>query len=334
MNAQENLTTKFVPAKQDIATILKLLDILTFIPLFIIIYGMISNTLSYFIFKFNKELSKMPNMVVYSFVCITDTLALFIWNFNNFLTPHFGIVLENTNIYSCRILLFLQYFSLQSSELLITYTTIDRYIKVTSEPGSTMSRLPFGTVKAARNWSLIILGIVAVLNSFLIFCDRLTIVEYENDPFNPNRTIKIERIDCYSLSNGDSITSVWDYVHLFLYSIIPFLCMVIFNFLLLKKSCINSENAHLNKARKQIINILIASFAFLSLTMPSSIFYIISTNMDETIYTTFMLLIFQISLFLNHTLVFFKCYFSNIKLRKLVNQICKDSFLKFKNKFF
>lgn len=334
MNDQQNFSTiQPLTDKPDISTILELLNILTFLPLLIIINGLISNSISFFIFKFNKEVNKMPNMVVYSFICITDTLSLFIWNFNNFLTPHYGIVIENINIYSCRIFLFLQYFSLQSSELLVTYTTIDRYIKVTSAPGSMMSRLPFGTVKAARNWSLIILGIVAILNSFLIFCDRWTIIEYKQDQSNPNRTIKTESVDCYTLSNGSPITPLWDYVHLFLYSLIPFFCMITLNLLLLKKAYMNSTSRHLNKARKQVLNILIASFLFLMLTLPSSIFYIISENIQPTILTTFLLLSFQLSLFLNHTLVFFKCYFSNIKLRKLVNQICKDSFVKFKNKF-
>ena len=51
--------------------------IVSYISIIIIMLGLIGNTTTFIIFRFNKDMKKLPSMVILSFVCITDTLSLF-----------------------------------------------------------------------------------------------------------------------------------------------------------------------------------------------------------------------------------------------------------------
>ena len=64
-------------SNETITLRLKTNNIFSYISLIIIILGLIGNTTTYIIFRFNKDMKKLPSMVILSFVCITDTLSLF-----------------------------------------------------------------------------------------------------------------------------------------------------------------------------------------------------------------------------------------------------------------
>jgi len=83
--------------------------------------------------------------VVFSFISILDLLSLFTWNLDTFFRFFYDFSYEKKSFIACRLMVFLQYFSLESSGLLLSFISIDRYFTIISKPGSFVSKLPFGT---------------------------------------------------------------------------------------------------------------------------------------------------------------------------------------------
>ena len=101
--------------------------IITYQPLFIIGIGIVGNTITFAIFRFNDEFKSMPSMVYLSVVAVTDTLSLFEWNLDHYLTYNWFTSTSTMNVPICKISKFLQYFSLQASALLLSWMSVDRY---------------------------------------------------------------------------------------------------------------------------------------------------------------------------------------------------------------
>ena len=293
----------------------------SYFGIIIIGLGLVFNTLTFLIFRLDKELKKMPSIVILSFVCVTDTLSLFTWNLNHFLIKY-NIQIEGVSILSCKIFSFMQYTSLEISGLLLSLCTIDRYFTIASKPGSLFSKLPFGTFRTSLIWSISVISFICLLNSYLLFSDRL--IKYDN-------TYK-----CYTLSNGFKIIEKWEKIHLFLYSFFPFVIMTVFNILLIRIIKVSkkvnsvsvlrdgSNNNHQNK-KNLTSTLLIISFLFLLMTLPSTIafsFLIEIHDNNQTAKSIFHLLDYLS--FLYHTTLFFNCFMTNLKFRNFV-------FNKFKN---
>ena len=80
--------------------------------------GTIGNLMAMYV-CLRKNLRKTPTFVFIAFVLPMDTLSLFFWNFNNFYTTFFNFLPVNNNLKTCKIVTFLQMFSLQSSAYLL-----------------------------------------------------------------------------------------------------------------------------------------------------------------------------------------------------------------------
>ena len=283
--------------------------IFSYISLIIIILGLIGNTTTFIIFRFNNEMKKIPSMVILSFVCITDTLSLFTWNLNYFTYSNFGFNIEGLNIYTCRIFTFIQYFGLQSSGLLLSLVSIDRYIFVSRLPNSFLSKLPFGTLKSATLWSFSIVSIIGLMNSFILILDRKVI---------------LNTVHCYHLSNGFIIPIMWEKVHMILYCLIPFILMIIFDVLLIKKtlnlkSNSYSKNQDKSKRKNLTFSLLFITFSFIIMILPAQIcftFFLMDFIYDEKL--NFILTTFDYLSFFNNCSIFFSCFITNIKFRNIV----------------
>jgi hypothetical protein len=282
--------------------------IISYISIIIITLGLTCNTTAFLIFRFNMKMKKIPSMVILSFVCITDTLSLFTWNINHFVFTNFGFEIENLNIYNCKIFLFMQYFSLQSSGLLLSMVSIDRYIFVSKLPNSFLSKLPFGTLKTATCWSILIITIVGLLNSYLLIFDRKYLIKY---------------VECYILSNGFQINIIWEKVHSVVYSILPFILMIIFNSLLIKRTFgLKSKNTNQkdkNRRKSLTFSLLFITISFLIMTLPTQIcysFFLSDFLYDETLNNILVLL--DCLSFFNHSSLFFSCFITNRKFREIV----------------
>ena len=99
---------------------------ITYQPLFIIVMGLVGNTISFLIFRFNDEFKTMSSMVYLSIVAVTDTLSLFEWNLDHYLIYNWFVSTSTLNVAVCKISKFTQYFSLQTSALLLSIMSVDR----------------------------------------------------------------------------------------------------------------------------------------------------------------------------------------------------------------
>ena len=301
--------------------------IISYFPLVIIFIGIIGNSASFLIFRFEKELRAMSSMVYLSFCCITDTLSLFTWNLNHFLLPNFDLAMEDFNIHTCRFFQFLQYFTLQSSALLLGFVSIDRYFTVISKPGSFVSKLPFGTTKSAFIISSLITITIGSLNSFMLFTDRLEINQNDtNIVSNKNYKFSLKH-DCYILANGYRIFPNYEMIHILIYPIISVIIMVLFNTLLIAKLIsIHRKKPQNQKAQKFLnrtinlsVSMLFITFMFIFMCLPAAICYkyfggfFFST--DELRATIFLM---DSLSFLNRSFIFFNCFISNIRFRAFV----------------
>jgi hypothetical protein len=97
--------------------------------LFLVIFGTIGNLCTCFICM-RKSLRKTTCFVFLSFISIIDIFTLYTWNLSNFIVPFYGYFHENSNIIWCKLSVFLQFFSLQSSAWLLVTMTVERYLSL------------------------------------------------------------------------------------------------------------------------------------------------------------------------------------------------------------
>jgi hypothetical protein len=235
--------------------------------LIILFLGFFGNTITLLIFRLDDELKNMSSMVILSFCCITDMLSLLTWNLDHWLEPNFNFTIESLNIHTCKFFVFIQYFSLQSSALLLSFVCIDRYFCVISRPGSLVSKLPFGTLRSSITWSSCIIGSIFLLNSYILFMNRA--VNEKNE------------LSCYKLSTGYKIFPQWEVIHIVIYPCTAVLIMFIFNSLLVKnvfdlsRNMLNIQSVHEKKKAAKRINttksLLFITCVFILMTLPSTI---------------------------------------------------------------
>lgn len=300
--------------------------VVAYLSLSIIFVGIVFNTACFFIFRFNKELNKMSSSVYLSYCSITDTLSLFDWNLDHFLSPVFNTGVENPSLFACRFFSFIQYFSLQSSAWLLSFTCIDRFFSVASVPGSFMSRLPFSTTKSANIWSLIILAFMFVLNLQLLILNgylKQSVNIIRNDSeilYYQNSTSVI----CYNYPPTFKVSYFWDSLNLYIYNFVPFLIMLVFNLLLVYKIVrisnpnLQSPSSKNQKSKnKQTISLVIITFLFVVMTLPSNVFF--GYFQGKTSLVTGSIFVFWDFLgFLNRASLFFSCFITNLKFRSIV----------------
>ncbi len=157
-----------------------------------------------------------------------------------------------------------------------------------STPGSFYSRLPFSTPKTALRTSFVICVVFAVINSHILFLNG-----YIDESGNRTNAYYISYISlvystnpyhCYTYKDGFLMTPTWDQVQTFLYSLIPALIMIVFNFLLIGKTFIVSaafkdekkntkEKNRMADKQKMTFSLIVITFSFVVLTLPSTIFY-------------------------------------------------------------
>ncbi|RNA15720.1 hypothetical protein BpHYR1_021762 [Brachionus plicatilis] len=126
-------------------------QIVSFLPLILIIVAITGNTACFFIFRFSKEFKNISSMVFLSFVAIFGITSQFIWNLNHFLQPNFNFRIEYVTIGN-----------------LLSIMCIDRFVTIMATPGSIYSRLPFSTVKSSYIWSFGIIAILFLINSHIL----------------------------------------------------------------------------------------------------------------------------------------------------------------------
>ena len=294
--------------------------IVSIFSIFIIVYALFGNTLALIIFQKHKELKQSSTIKYLSFISVLDTLSLFEWNLDNFLKPNFSFRIQYSSVIGCKLFTFVQYFSLQSSALILSLSTIDRYFCIIRKPGSFTSRLPFSTLKSAKYWSVLIIVFVALFNSPLLILNGF----YINTASKNSTSNKIKDFKCYWYSGNFSIFASWQIIHLFIYSLIQSIFMIIFNLLLILKIISIKNSNGIKKINKMNISLIMITVLFLFMTLPTNVMYSFFNNDVNPNILDFL---DSIS-FLNHTSIFVICFITHRKFRTLFFLICKN----FKNK--
>ena len=182
------------------------IKLLSYIPIVIIFVGVSTNLLTFSVIMFNKDLRKLTSMIYLSLISITNTLTLFVWNLNNFLIPNFDLFrgVETLSMPLCKLFIFNQFFSLESSGFLLCIHCIDRFITICSTPGSFMNRLPFRTHKSAYLWSFIMIALAFIINMHIFIFDRKIMVKMSivNTTNLTTEFIYKTTFDCYTYFNG------------------------------------------------------------------------------------------------------------------------------------
>ncbi|CAF1022932.1 unnamed protein product [Brachionus calyciflorus] len=324
--------------------------LISYLPLFTIVLGLFGNTTCFLIFRFSKKFNKIPSTVFLSFVAIFDTLSLFEQNLNHFLYPNFQIELERLNLFSCKFVDFIQLVSLHSTENLLSLMCVDRFISIKSIPGSMYSRLPFGTIKSAYIWCVVITLIMFLFNiHILIFNGNFIKILQKNKTehviingtFFSIFKLYNETENCEWYTETIKLFPTMDKVNLVVYNLIPLSVMIIFNTLLIvtifrdkKSSKYLSNEKALKSSRKKrnlTISILSITFAFMVMTTPSTIFFGFFHNEFNRFKNGRMILRILDSIsFLFHSSLFFNGFITNTKFRKF----CMECYEALKKKLF
>ena len=331
--ASMEISNNFTSQEVNILAFNTLDKILAYLFAIVIVLAFTGNTISFLIFRFDKSMKKVSSILILSFVVIIDNFAVINWNLNHFMGPNFEIYITSLNLYTCKIFLFIQYFSLQCSGLLLMLVIIDRYITISRTPGSFASKLPFCSLKYAFIWSTSIMIIVALLNFHILILNGYQELEHvygnKTNAFNSSSYITIEltmkkkSFDCYRYSSGASFLPHWDRLNFILYSAVPSLTMLVLTTLMviktfkLEKSSNSISMKTFEKKRKITMSLVSVSIAYVLMTSPTTLFFsFIYDNIPLIPYGRYFDDFVDFLSFANHASTFFTSYFTNSKFRK------------------
>lgn len=303
-------------------------QLLTYLPLVLISISILGNAISFAIFRFHSKFKSNSTMVYLSFVSITDTLSLFGWELDHYLNFHHYMSIFTINKIICKLSWFNQFFSLQSSAMLLSMMCIDRSIHVLSMPGSKISRLPFRTAKSAFCWSLLVIFTISLINSHILILGCSKLNQTINSTQLENVRIALESTTSYE--NGFLLYPTWEKIHTVIYLLLPLTIIVLSNFLSFN-TVIRSvlyqagQQNNLNK-RNSVLLTMIVNIVFLGMALPTSIV----SSFNITTSATILLLLDQIA-FSNHASLFFICFLSHSHFRLFIINSFKKFFISLKS---
>jgi len=248
----------------------------------LIIISTFGSTFSSFVcYRLGKK--GIPTFKILSFVFILEATTQYTWILDIFLQIFFENnneksaidnvnIIESLSIPTCKIFAFNQYFTLQALSWLLVYSMIDQNLQ-----------LYFRNIKYNLNskyvnmicWIIIIF--FALFNSHILMFAGL--IEIGNATINETKEV----VNCFhGVTYGFyAFWPLWDQIHMFVYSFIPFVLMIVCNLLTIKKIFEHKSTAKLSKQqiikekKKRIltINLLTSSFFFMSCSLPQTILY-------------------------------------------------------------
>lgn len=228
-----------------------------YISLLNIIFGVIGNVVCFLVFVLSRDLRNMSFIVYLTYCSLANIASLFEWNFNHYLWPIHRITLEKISLASCRLVIFMQYFSQQCSAYFLSLMCIDRYVSVIAMPGSLAARLPFSTPRTAHFWSLLIIVVLFGVNSHILILNgyyeppelrNITTLNIVNMTTNQTELVVVgtyleydQTYECGRYTETFYLWPLWDVVNLYVYTIAPFAVMITFNSLLIVKTLLPNK---------------------------------------------------------------------------------------------
>jgi len=204
---------------------------------------------------------------------------LYGWNFDDYLYYAHGFTLLSYSVTSCKIVAFLDYFTLQLSAWLRVFICLDRYLSL-----SCLHKTWFSQPK---NVLIIIASIIVMFTLINLHLPIFGCFLNPNDPIDP-------------MARFYNVYPLWDYVNLGLYNCAPFIFMSIFNGGVIYH-LIHFRQTHKNfQIHHHCISItpVITTFLFLTMTIPATVGYAFFPNtqpadilqiLDYILYTYYIL---------------------------------------------
>jgi len=206
---------------------------------------------------------------------------LYEWNFDHYLSYAHGFTLLSYSVTLCKILAFLNYFTLQVSAWLRVSICLDRYLS--------LSRLHKTWFSQSKNILIIIASIIIIFTLINLYLSIFACL------LNPNGTVN-------RMARFYKVYPLWDYVNLGLYNCAPFIFMSIFNDGVIYH-LIHFRQTHIIQYfqihhRSISITLVITTFLFLTMTIPATVGYAFFPNtqpadilqiLDYILYTYYIL---------------------------------------------
>nr|QVK45790.1 G protein-coupled receptor [Proales similis] len=174
------------------------------------------------------RLRKTVTFVFLTFLSATNIVSLYYWNLNVFCLHHTTFTIPQLNLKVCRIGTFVQLSTLQLSAWFLVACSVEQYLSVKINHWRTVH---FKMQQAVRV-SILLIIIILLLNSHML-------LTYGVERQEGNQSVTY----CYSRSDipETEMTHIWNIAHLGLYSLGPFLLLVIFNSLLIRETLSRSS---------------------------------------------------------------------------------------------
>lgn len=294
---------------------------LSYYALFLTILGTICNLFSIIILT-KYHIKRSPWMRYLIALAIADFFALYQWNLNTFYLyniskPPYYFDLEELSLVSCRLVSFFAFSSLQFSAWLLSLLSFDRLMVIYSFKWRLIARRPIviNIIIATT------LFIILILNSHLLFLNGYEIDrQQEKSNFaslfqTEQSSIAIPDIDVicyYNKQDRSYIYFKWQTAHLLLYCLIPFVIMlicnsiIIYNIAFITKKVQLSNASSIRRRRKMTRMLLLITFSFIILTLPSSTTHaFFRSYLKGKSYRRLVILINNSLLYTSHTINFF-----------------------------
>ena len=332
--------------------------IFSYYTLFLIVIGTLCNLLSFIVMN-RKQIRKYACMKYLSALAISDMMILYQWNLNTFFKynlskPPFYLDLEEISLISCRLIAFFAFFCLQLSAWLLSIVSFDRLMLVYSTKWKHIMHKPkrvcmliTATVLTifSLNFHLLFLNGYVIKNDLSYASQIVTKLQETKSVLsghvhiskyaNISKFVYIpkEEIICYkNINDQDYIFPKWEKAHLILYTILPFAIMLISNSLIIYNVLYGQKveskvKASLRRKRRMTYMLIIITFAFIILTLPSVIVHTFFRDyLKKKPYRRFVNLIVNNLLHTSHAINFFMYVFSAPNFRLELISICNNLF--------
>jgi hypothetical protein len=256
--------------------------------LILILVGTPLNLLCFYIFTRLVPNRSNPTIIVFAHLALIELIIPFTWNINYVVRELFWKYqttislknLEQHSLFTCKLISYTAYFSLQCAAWLKTLATFARCVTLHHQwPLKNWLSKP--TIIKRIIWMVIFL--VGLLN-FPIWIVNGERVQLQTKSNNTNVTIK-----CYQ----SIFFKVWEVVHLLLYNFIPFTLMILCNILIIRQvkqsrrrtklsKCNSQSSAQSSQPRRSKSSdggrltktLILLTILFIVFTSPAAIFYI------------------------------------------------------------
>ena len=287
----------------------------------IITIGTIGNILS-FVVMIQREMRQTSTFFYLAALAVADTVVLFMSALKTWIRLFSGFEMLHISNLSCKVVTFSTYLSLHLSAWLIVAVTVERFIVVWFPLKATS----LCSAKRAKYTTFGIALAFFLLNMHLLWTGELIT--------NP----RTGRATCaMSQSHHFLYRDVLPWVHLTLYSFLPFVLLLAFNILIIlslvkHRQLITSQMTKDDRRtrynhRKLAVTLLCISFVWMITTTPSALFTVLrlkpkTASQSATVF--FVKVICYMFMYINHSINFFLyCITGQAFRRQLVKLMCR-----------